>query len=110
MAPSDAAAAARSLPRRFRDVLQPVDDEEVPPEAVEHAATATAAVASAAERVRPGTPFDKQALGAAAEALADGIEHLSSEEWGGPRGTAALEGVHMGVHHLRAAQAAVSRP
>jgi hypothetical protein len=90
-------------------VLQPIDDEEVPPEALEHAAAALAAVAEAAQSLRPGTSFDRRELGAAAVALAQAVERLSPEEWGGPRGEAALHGVHMGVHHLRGAQAAVSR-
>lgn len=100
---------ARSLPRRFRAVLQPVDDEEIPPEALEHAAAALAAVADAARSIRPGTAFDRGELGAAAVALAEAIDRLSPEEWGSPRGEAALHAVHMGVHHLRGAQAAVSR-
>ena len=100
---------ARSLPRRFRVVLQPIDDEEVPPEALEHAAAAVAAIAAAAQSIRPGTPFERAELGAAAVALAEAIDRLSPEEWGSPPGEAALHGVHMGVHHLREAQAAVSR-
>lgn len=109
MAPSDAAVTARSLPRRFGAVLEPVDDEEVPPEALEHAAAAVRAVAAAARTVRPGHWFDTGELAASATALAEAIEHLPSDEWDGARGQAALEGVHQGVHHLRAAQAAVSR-
>lgn len=100
---------ARSLPRRFRVVLQPIDDEEAPAEALEHAAAAVAAVAAAAQSLRPGTPFDRGELGAAAVALAEAVERLSPDEWNSPRGEAALHGVHMGVHHLRGAQAAVSR-
>lgn len=102
VAPSDAAVTARSLPRRFRAALEPVDDEEVPAEALEHAAQALHAVASAAEAVRPGAPFDRRDLASAATALADGIERLAPDEWDGPRGEAALRGVHEGVHHLRA--------
>lgn len=102
MAPSDAAAAARSFPRRYQAALEPGDeDDEVAPEALEHARLATAAVAAAAEAVRPGRSFDRQDLAAAALALADAIERLPVEEWEGPRGEAARLGIHQAVHHLR---------
>ena len=102
VAPSDAAVTARSLPRRFRAALAPVDDEEVPAEVLEQAASALRAVAAAAEAVRPGTSFDRGDLASAAAVLADGIERLGSDEWAGPRGEAALKGVHEAVHCLRA--------
>jgi hypothetical protein len=104
LVPSDAAVAARSFPRRYRAALEPVDDEEVPAEAVEHAVAAVQAMAAAAEWVRPGHPFERGDLGTVAAALAEGIERLPSEEWDGPRGEAARRAIHMGVHHLRAAE------
>ena len=108
VAPSDAAVAARSFPRRYREVLERRDEEEVPAAAFEHAARAMEAMAHAASSLRPGLPVGGDDLGAAAVALADAVDRLPVEEWDGPRGDTAKEAIHLGIHHLRAAEAAVS--
>jgi hypothetical protein len=110
VSPSDAAVAARSLPRRFRAALARPDDEEVPAEAVAEAAAAAdalhqAAVALGRRPVDPGPESVLDRVEAAALALAEAIERTPSEEWEHASALAtARAGVHAGVHHLKVAQ------
>jgi len=110
VSPSDAAVAARSLPRRFRAALARPDDEEVPPEAVAEAAAAAdelhQAAAALGRRPVPAGPDDVlDRLEAGAVALAEAIERTPSQEWEHSSAlSTARAGVHAGVHHLRAAQ------
>lgn len=116
VSPSDAALAARSLPRRYRALLARPDDDQddVAPEAVRHAAVAADELRRAAEAVgrrpvvgaRSGDSVEAvlDRIEAAAVALAEGVERVPPDGWKDqPMLDAALEGVHAGVHHLREA-------
>jgi hypothetical protein len=122
LSPSDAVAALRSFPRRFRTVLALVDEDDDSvlrrpgPDglsAIEHAEAADRDLASAGQALR-------QALGAAgppeggddAESLAELAGHVAADDWGRPGegGTAALdllrEAVRVAAGHLGSAERA----
>lgn len=117
VSPSDAAVAARSLPRRFRAVLTRPDDEvdELLLARLAHATAAADALHQAAEALgrRPvdagpsGSSVDAvlARVEAAAIALAQAIEGIPIDEWKHVSTLAtARAGVHSGVHELRAAE------
>ena len=52
MAPEDCEAALRSYPRRFRELFESVDEEDLPHEAVEHADHVARSVAMLNEAMR----------------------------------------------------------
>lgn len=118
LGPGDAAAALRSYPRRFREVLMSVDPDELPHEALEHADHVARAVAMLGEALRqvvvqdapvlhPATmddagrhwAFDNassvddvlQFLAMECNALADAIDDVVADQWT-RRGTIAGTG------------------
>lgn len=62
MGPSDAVAALRSYPRRFRELFAKVDDDELPAEAVEHADHVARSVALLGEGLRQVLVQDQPVL------------------------------------------------
>jgi hypothetical protein len=108
----DAIVTLRSMPRRWRGALALVDDEDDgvlrrrpadgSPSALEHA--------EAARDSLGGTSNGNvvEAIGAAAEQLADDADRVDADEWRDPARLARLiDAVHAAVHHLRGAQHAL---
>ena len=101
MAVGDAIVTLRSLPRRWRAVLATMDDDDADvlsrrppdgsPSALEHEAAA------------------RDAIGGDPERVADEAERRDAEEWKQPGLLDALRAAaHAGVHHLKAAERAVT--
>lgn len=127
LAPSDAVAALRSFPRRFREVLDAAGDDIAPPErlaeVVAQVGAAGAALAAHGEAVRlalagragpaagpvagpTGAEAALDLVTLEAGALADRVEHLGAATWAAS--PAALEHLRHAVDeaasHLRAAR------
>jgi len=121
LSPEDVVAALRSYPRRFRELLTSVDEEDLPAEAVEHADHAARSLGLLGEAMRQVLVQDEPTLmpavaddsarewahaGASsvddvltfltteANALADAVAGVSSEAWT-RRGTVAGSGAAM---------------
>ena len=108
LGPDDAVAALRSYPRRFRELFESVDEEDLPAEAVEHADHVARSVALLGEALRqvlvqdqptlmPGVASDAERewahgttssvddvlafLGMECNAMADAIGDVASDAW-----------------------------